>query len=68
MNIDWIAYEEDDAAQVYCEACEEFTSVRWADEGIGGYEYWGGKGVDHRWVLVTDCCREEVKKEELKRC
>ena len=23
----------------------------WVDEGIGGYEYWGCRGVDHNWCF-----------------
>lgn len=66
MNIDWWEYEEDDdLASIFCEGCQKYSNVRWEDVGIGGYEYWGGRGVDHQWILVTDCCREEVKKGEL---
>jgi hypothetical protein len=28
--------------------------VRWVDNGIGPYEFWGAKGVDVRWCAEVD--------------
>jgi hypothetical protein len=30
--------------------------VRYEDDGIGAFEYWGDKGVDEKWVAYTECC------------
>lgn len=27
-----------------------------ADEGIGAYEFWGQKGIDHDWVCENPDC------------
>ncbi len=66
MNVDRFELYEDDTAQVECPVCHEITTVRVIDDGIGFYEFWGDKGLDKKFILVTSCCNEEVRKEELK--
>lgn len=38
------------------------------DEGIGAYEYWGSRGVDHHWVAVCPDCGEYVEEGSLPGC
>jgi hypothetical protein len=43
-----------------CSECgEECTGVA-VDEGIGAYEFWGAKGVQHDWRWASPCCEAEV--------
>lgn len=39
---------------------EEYIDVRVVDNGIGAYEYWGSKGVDHRWEPELDTMTVQV--------
>ena len=50
--------------QYYCCECKEACSVRWEDEGIGSYEYWGAKGIDVDWQAYSDCCDASVTDED----
>lgn len=44
----------------FCTECKQECDVRYEDEGIGAYEYWGDKGVDTKWVGYSDCCEADV--------
>ena len=45
----------------YCKYCEEDVEVYWVDNGIGAYEYWGARGVDHKWEPVCHQCGEYME-------
>ena len=36
---------------------------QWCDEGIGSYEYWGCRGVDHDWRYEVDDIESAVDYE-----
>jgi hypothetical protein len=44
----------------YCSECDKDCTVSNKDFGIGGYEFWGDKGVDVRMATVSDCCEAEA--------
>jgi len=44
-----------------CLECGKRCDGKWQDWGIGEYEYWGVKGNDVSWVLVSDCCEAEME-------
>lgn len=35
------------------------------DNGIGAYEYWGAKGVDHRWEIEWELDKSPVPDQEI---
>ena len=39
--------------------------VEEVDNGIGAYEYWGAKGVDHRWELEWELKSCPIPDEEI---
>lgn len=46
-----------------CEGCGnivDYTGVYVDNVGIGAYEFWGVKGHDDHYVLISYCCDEEV--------
>jgi len=45
----------------YCPSCEEEVDVYWVDEGIGAYEYWGSREVQHKWEPLCDICRSYIE-------
>lgn len=47
-----------------CEQCNHECGTKEIDIGIGGYEYWGFKGVDSRKVEVSDCCEADYHESE----
>ena len=51
------AYEGE---RVICSDCGHECDVVLVDHGIGGYEYWGAKGVHHDYAPGSDCCGEDV--------
>jgi hypothetical protein len=40
----------------FCVHCKQECDIKWEDEGIGGYEYWGATGVDKKIVGSSQCC------------
>ena len=34
------------------------------DTGIGGYEFWGQRGIDSHKEVLSNCCQASVKNEE----
>ena len=55
----------------HCLSCwEDFREdeLGRVDEGIGPYEYWGSRGVDHQWVAVCPHCGEYVEEGNLPGC
>ena len=40
----------------YCADCKEWVAPEEWDFGIGSYEYWGARGVDHDWRIVCPNC------------
>ena len=40
----------------FCQECGEEVEVYYVDEGIGVYEYWGAKCVDHNWQPECGQC------------
>ena len=45
-----------------CPNCGEVEG-RWQDEGIGAYEFWGAKSIDHDWQYVCPYCEEYLEHE-----
>ena len=52
-----------DATIYYCSECKQECDVKYEDEGIGSYEYWGALGVDVKWVGYSDCCEADLTTE-----
>ena len=52
--------DPEEAPEGYCDNCGLPCFGVEHDEGIGTYEYWGCKGVDHRYVFLSDCCEAEI--------
>ena len=52
-----------DATIYYCTNCKEECDLRYEDEGIGAYEYWGATGVNEKWEAYSDCCDAFVTTE-----
>ena len=44
-----------------CIHCNESLDIKWIDEGIGPYEYWGYKCTDTHMVSVCSSCGNEVE-------
>jgi hypothetical protein len=42
----------------YCGSCGKECSFKTVDNGIGGYEFWGQRGVHCDYALETSCCGE----------
>ena len=61
-------FDEDEGPpdEGYCICCGVITVPKWQDIGIGPYEFWGDRGVDVDWQLVSPCCSSDM--EELKYC
>lgn len=51
---------EDPGVAGWCESCQQPCTGVWVDTGIGAYEYWGEKGVDVCWSVVSHCCGADV--------
>ena len=49
----------------YCTVCDQECSFTEVDEGIGAYEYWGSKEIDSKIVAYSDCCNDNVKRQEV---
>lgn len=64
LEIDEHLKQESEAAPdlEFCAECKNNCIGIWEDVGIGGYEYWGQKGVDVRWAYMSNCCEAEVIK------
>jgi len=43
-----------------CSCCGEECETHRADDGIGPYEYWGFRGVNHDYYEASNCCGEHV--------
>ena len=52
--------DPEEAPEGYCDNCGLPCFGVEHDEGIGAYEYFGAKGVDHRYVFLSDCCEAEI--------
>lgn len=66
ISIDRFALFEDDTAEVKCPACKKHSTVKVIDGGIGATEYWGSRSIHQSYVIVTTCCMEEIKRDDLK--
>jgi len=47
-----------------CLACKQPCTTHEVDFGIGPYEYWGCRGVDHDWQTVSTCCDADFTENE----
>jgi len=54
------SFEDSYDSPVICSDCGQECSVVTVDQGIGGYEYWGSKGVHHDYQPGSSCCGAEV--------
>jgi hypothetical protein len=45
----------------FCWNCEHNVHAVRADHGIGGFEYWGSKGIHHDWRDVCSQCGEDLQ-------
>jgi hypothetical protein len=57
VEVDWDEeLLEEDLVELIADVISETAQldVRWVDEGIGGYEYWGARGVDVNWCTEVD--------------
>jgi len=47
-------------AEYHCNNCGAVNpDLHELDYGIGSYEFWGARGVQHYYVWVTKCCEGE---------
>lgn len=53
-------YDDEEAPEGWCESCGKPCYGVRVDYGIGPYEYWGYKGVDHDYGYASDCCKEPI--------
>jgi hypothetical protein len=53
-------YSPEEVPEGWCEDCGQPCYGELHDDGIGPYEYWGCKGIDHRYVFLSDCCEAEI--------
>ena len=53
---------------MYCGECGQECAYRVIDEGIGPYEFWGQKCVDHSYVVVSNCCDAPVYTDSALTC
>jgi len=44
----------------YCAGCKQRCNGRWADFGIGSYEFWGQGCHNVNWQFVSDCCENDL--------
>lgn len=44
----------------YCESCGHPCQPIIIDLGIGPYEFQGTRGIDHDYVVVSDCCESLI--------
>ena len=54
---------QDDVSGGICTGCGCACGGKVVDEGIGSYEYWGFRGSDHDYVVVSDCCEEPIAED-----
>ena len=47
-----------------CSECGKESFARVTDEGIGPYEYWGQRSVQHYWVVSSLCCGAECSDKD----
>ncbi len=45
----------------FCRSCGEHVTVKWCDEGIGKYEFWGQRCRDKQMVARCEQCDEEIE-------
>ena len=43
-----------------CESCGEECTAICVDDGIGPYEFWGERGVQHDYRWASPCCEAEI--------
>lgn len=46
-----------------CPHCQAEVEGRWADIGIGKYEYWGSINNDNRMAFLCEACEGELESE-----
>lgn len=44
-----------------CSECGQECRPKKVDLGIGPYEFWGQRCIDHNWQVVSDCCWAEIE-------
>lgn len=44
----------------YCGECKKECDWQVLDYGIGGYEFWGARGVDVNLQTVSKCCEGDL--------
>lgn len=49
----------------YCTSCLKECTIKYVDNGIGSYEYWGAKSVDTQIDAESECCGAEVSETPL---
>ena len=56
--LDEYFYDEDpdDPGTQFCLDCGEVVNIAKRDFGIGPYEFWGARGVDHSYAWVCPKC------------
>jgi hypothetical protein len=52
--------EHDEFISGWCSECGKECDGKVIDDGIGPYEFWGSKYVDHDYKVVSSCCEGEV--------
>ena len=50
-------------ANVYCKICGASCTEVMEDQGVGGYEYFGQRGVDRDMRRVSSCCSGDTSEE-----
>lgn len=49
----------------FCSVCNETTSVVSIDYGIGSYEFWGHKSINHDWGAECSECGERIPMKDV---